>query len=394
MENAINTLRIQNFKSIKDVIMKPRRVNLIIGQPNVGKSNILEAMSLLGAPLYGEGSNLFLNDVLRYETISNLFYDNDVSLPIIVETSVGSAILMADESRPGQYRFAAVSDNWKTQYEMQNNPLGFSFLDENSRQNKFKRLAQDGPFDNKGDSTSRLLGNQEVDYFISQVDISDDGKYKEFLWRYSAKMLPKKYAYRPGQTHSKSSTLPFLQPPLGPNLLSIVQKNPALRREMAALFKPYGLSLVLRVGEQKFEIQKQVEDLVYNYPYSLIADTLQRIIFYLAAIESNKNSVLLFEEPEAHTFPIYTTMLGQKVVESSSNQFFVATHSPYLLTEIVEGLVKEDKEQELAIFLAYYEDYQTKLYQLTDEEVREIRRDAIDVFYNLSRYTPHTNPYA
>ncbi|MEJ7661732.1 MAG: AAA family ATPase [Hymenobacter sp.] len=48
MKNAISTLRIQNFKSIKDVEMKPRRVNIIIGEPNVGKSNILEAMSLLG----------------------------------------------------------------------------------------------------------------------------------------------------------------------------------------------------------------------------------------------------------------------------------------------------------------------------------------------------------
>lgn len=31
MGNAINTLRIQNFKSIKDATIHPRRVNLIIG---------------------------------------------------------------------------------------------------------------------------------------------------------------------------------------------------------------------------------------------------------------------------------------------------------------------------------------------------------------------------
>ena len=48
MQNAITTLRIQNFKSIKDVEMKPRRVNIIIGEPNVGKSNVLEELSLLG----------------------------------------------------------------------------------------------------------------------------------------------------------------------------------------------------------------------------------------------------------------------------------------------------------------------------------------------------------
>ena len=48
MNNAITTLRIQNFKSIKDVEMKPRWVNILTGEPNVGKENILEALSLLG----------------------------------------------------------------------------------------------------------------------------------------------------------------------------------------------------------------------------------------------------------------------------------------------------------------------------------------------------------
>ena len=74
MENAIKFLRIQYFKSIKDVTLHPRRVNLIIGEPNVGKSNLLEAVSLLGAGLL-ERSGKFLDDVIRYETVSNLFYD-------------------------------------------------------------------------------------------------------------------------------------------------------------------------------------------------------------------------------------------------------------------------------------------------------------------------------
>lgn len=63
MENAIKLLRIQNFKSIKDVTMKPRRVNIIIGEPIVGKSNILEAMSLLEAGLH-ERSGRFLGGII------------------------------------------------------------------------------------------------------------------------------------------------------------------------------------------------------------------------------------------------------------------------------------------------------------------------------------------
>ena len=51
METIINHIHISNFKSLKDVTLDQcRRINLIIGKPNVGKSNLLEAMSLFCLP--------------------------------------------------------------------------------------------------------------------------------------------------------------------------------------------------------------------------------------------------------------------------------------------------------------------------------------------------------
>ncbi len=116
---------------------------------------------------------------------------------------------------------------------------------------------------------------------------------------------------------------------------------------------------------------------------------MQRLIFYLAAIESNDDAVILLEEPEAHSFPVYVSQLGQRIVASRNNQFFVATHSPYLITEVLEEMLTNDElAPELALFVAYYEDYQTKVRQLSDEEVLNIRRDGLDVFYNMARFVP------
>jgi AAA15 family ATPase/GTPase len=154
------------------------------------------------------------------------------------------------------------------------------------------------------------------------------------------------------------------------------------------MFERYGQKLQLRMDERKLEIIKDQDGVIYSYPYSSVADTLQRIIFYLAAIESNDDAVLLFEEPEAHSFPVYVSKLGRRIVESRNNQFFIDTHSPYLIDGILEDMLTDDAQAgELAVFAAYYEDHQTKVHQLTDEEIHSIRNDSIDVFYNMKRFT-------
>ena len=42
----IRHLEIENYKSIKHLTLNCNKVNVIIGEPNVGKSNILEALDL------------------------------------------------------------------------------------------------------------------------------------------------------------------------------------------------------------------------------------------------------------------------------------------------------------------------------------------------------------
>ncbi len=43
----IETLEISNFKSVKHLKLPCKRFNVFIGEPNTGKSNILEALGLL-----------------------------------------------------------------------------------------------------------------------------------------------------------------------------------------------------------------------------------------------------------------------------------------------------------------------------------------------------------
>lgn len=54
----INSVSIENFKSVKSVTLSDcRRINVLIGRPNVGKSNLLEALALFDVPYMVNSSN-------------------------------------------------------------------------------------------------------------------------------------------------------------------------------------------------------------------------------------------------------------------------------------------------------------------------------------------------
>ena len=121
--------------------------------------------------------------------------------------------------------------------------------------------------------------------------------------------------------------------------------------------------------------------IAYDSEFSLIADTLQRMIFYSVAIESNSNSTILFEEPEVNSFPPFIQDLAYRIVESKSNQFFITTHSPYLLNTIIEN-----GGDEVAVNIVGFKDNSTFIRQLNDEEIRDLLDYGSDIFLNIERY--------
>jgi AAA15 family ATPase/GTPase len=319
-------IRIQNFKSIKDLSFEAKKLNVFLGKPNVGKSNILEALGLFCAP-YDKKLNNFLSSFLRYEKISNLFFDLNVSTQVNITLDAHNAKLCS-LPKPGlEFKLEINHDSTSPSYYL-------------------------------------LSENGQVSDFISSIDSH-----------------VKKYDFKASSIFEISS-IDFLLPPNGENLLSIIHKSQSLKEQIGQIFQNYGQQFTIKLAEKKFEIQRVNGMYAYGYPYSSVADTLQRYIFYTAAIESNTDSVLLLEEPEVHTFPPYTVRLADKITLDKTNQYFITTHSPYLF----EKLLEKSNRDEVNVFITYLEDYQTKLRLLTSEELHEILSDSIDIFFNLDRY--------
>ena len=350
-DNFLNWVEIKNFKSIKDLRLDCKRVNVFIGKPNVGKSNILEGLGLLGA---GNFSRYF-DGLIRYRHLKDLFYDFDSTLEIQVASEDIKAILRENES-----------------FKMDDITYDLSWKSGTYPVNKFF-LNEQGNFVGSTIEVTMEEGPIKVD--------PPDVEFQDTVFGYDPL---KKYDFA-NLTNFENLFQKFLLPPNGSNLYSVVRRNRELWAEFAKLFTEQQLELVLYDEKQEFILQKKNGPFVTQYPFFSIADTFRRFMFYITAIESNKNSVIIFEEPEVHSFPPYVKAMAHRIVDSEENQFFISTHSPYLL----QTLIRELDESQLSVFITYYKDYQTCVRQLTTDELQEAEDLSIDLFYNLSRYEPN-----
>jgi len=85
----IKKVKIKNFKSIKNLSFNCGRINIFIGEPNTGKSNILEAIGSFSLPYVGLSRiHEAVKKLIRFETSEQLFYDQQINEPIEIETDI------------------------------------------------------------------------------------------------------------------------------------------------------------------------------------------------------------------------------------------------------------------------------------------------------------------
>ncbi|RZM18687.1 MAG: ATPase [Pedobacter sp.] len=342
--NFLNWVEIKNFKSIKDLRLDCKRVNVFIGKPNVGKSNILEGLGLLGASY---NDDKYLSGAVRYNEIRELFRDNNPEDSIGVLTDKINAFLERTD------------------------------LGENTTEDRFD-LRRESGFSTYRSFTLNNTGKVST---LSAGIFNERGERDHFETYRTSPI--KKYDFKQ-LDNFKNTFSQYLLPPHGGNLYAVIDRNPNLWQEFAKLFQDQNLEFVLSDHEQSFVLQKKEGSRVKQYPYFSIADTFRRFMFYITAIESNKNSVIVFEEPEVHSFPPYTQEMAYRMIYDEANQYFISTHSPYMLHPFIEKMDYQD----LNVFITYYKDYQTHVRALTEEELTDILDYGTNVFFNLRKFEP------
>jgi AAA15 family ATPase/GTPase len=323
----IKQLNIKNFKSIKDLTMTCKKLNVFIGEPNSGKSNIIEALSLQSQNSFSQELN---KDMFRYKSIGDLFYDFNINLTLEVNT-----------------------DEWHT-------TLKYAIREDGTTENVFLFYPDAGK-----------------ELVVHQVEINHDGNIKSGIPGVSHVCY---YEYKRLMSF-KNSYYQQLKVPFGENLPSLLLSNSEYKKWVSDFLKNKGLNLTFKPSENEILASKIVNDEIYSYPYFTLSETLQRFIFYNIALKSNNDSVLLFDEPETNTFPKYTKLLAENIALDKTNQFFITTHNPYLLLSLIE----KSKIEDINVCIAQMKDYQTIISVLNSKQITDVLDLNTDVFFNFDK---------
>lgn len=370
MRTIISELTIKNFKSIKEIKLEQcKPVNLFVGKPNTGKSNILEAISLLSGG-FNPGKKIFEGSIF-YETLNNLFFNQDISQIVSVQSDVCSVQLSYFQGDKKFGCFAEATKPYDTEKFFATGKL-IENLAPSELDNIQKYTSSNEAILHFRDmNLSSYLGmNVRRNGDIEQV--TNDTWFSPI----------RSYVYS-RQHNLDSLDAPYLLPPHGNNLWGIISRTPKLSEVVGKFFNQFNLDLIIALDdeENKIKIQKKSDGFFVHLPYSLVADTLQRMIFHLAAIYSNNNAVILFEEPESHTYTPYQNYLAGEIIADEQNQYFITTHSD----SIFDSILREAPEK-VAVFIVGYDDYQTKVRPLSDDEVRDYLNSHASIFQNLDAY--------
>jgi hypothetical protein len=316
----LNLINIENFKSIRDLEFSAKRVNVFIGEPNTGKSNIIDALALLSARTFLAS----MKEVLRFRTTADLFFDQAIAKGLAVQA--------------GDRSFS----------------LTFTGADYLAREDAGQLVAGSFKMDHSGAVTdaSKVSPRLSIRYYL----------FKQLA------LFPND---QPG----------VLNPPFGDNLVAVLYTNETLRQRVGDVIRSAGFRLQLRPADNELFIAKDVGEELYSYPWISVSETLRRVVFLMAVIETSRDAALLLDEPESSIWPFYAKYFAERMALDERNQYFVTTHNPYLLSSIVEKTLKQD----LNVFVTTMEGFETKVKQVPEKNLPELLELDSDAFFNLAR---------
>ena len=328
-------IEIENFKSVKSISMELSRINVLIGAPNSGKSNILEALFFFGLPH------------VAYEIKREIENpEEDYSTKNFLSELMSKCIRYSSENG-----FLDLFHQW-------------------SAENAIKMGTEDVSIEVNFKKGNLVINGFTLDKISELSKIGEKTPPVRF------------YSFREFKPRSSYSQFtPFYLLPDGRNFNDTLSNIPKIRVWLDRILREkYNLALAVTPSSRDVKII----DAGTNVWPELIAEGLKRFIYFYVAVASNdfyaqqydEKPVILLEEPELKMYPDLINELIKAILESR-NCFVISTHNPFLLSFLINS--REIKNDELKIFGVKKEDNETKVYEISLEKAGEKLMDADEI---------------
>lgn len=315
-------IKLQNFRSIGEegILLRPwAACNIIVGQNNSGKSNVIRALKKI-AGLHGDNSSCELTelDLHRRDQSSSFRYrldfhveDNDPDAVIEITEALRTNDVYFDISvtPPSSITYVRWSGMDVTNFEVANELLL------KVAQRTFNRKVGRGVIENE----MKKHAEQAFTRFRSGIP--------------NVHMIPEFRQIRPGEKYAFD----------GQNLISLLgeyQIPPIGKDQLREKFERIErfVQKMLHLPEASIEITRDndllINDAGLRLPLSSYGTGTHELVIMLVAVLSNEGDLYCIEEPEIHMHPRLQREFVQFITAETRNYYLISSHSHVFVNAI------------------------------------------------------------
>ncbi|NPA85113.1 MAG: ATP-binding protein [Crenarchaeota archaeon] len=333
-------LRIKNFKSLRDVDAELGKVTIVLGPPDSGKSNFLEALELLGYAVKAgveRGLGIIdeerigpLNAYIRLTACDDLIYEDARKREAEVALSLGTfkesvslrcdspdtaALRLSVGDETAELRVPTVEKELKLPAVVSEETVALAFFQWLFSMATQKQVVFEG---------ETIIPEEAIAPRLYAFDRM--GVYQNVL-------KENLFSRKPNYPHEK-----------GINMAWLLYTNPTLLNSVNELLSRFA-RLKLIASTKSFELVRNSKAV----PPALASDTVIRTIYNALALLGNSadnvggcklRPIIMMEEPEAHFSPMPFPKVRELISKSldKGNRVVLSTHEPTLAAEIYYNL--------------------------------------------------------
>lgn len=347
----IENIAIKNFKSLKDISIKTKSLNLLMGLNGMGKSSLLQCLLLLK-----QSNKLYDRELTLEGDLINIGKGKDAFYQFADNDNIIFEIRLSNNK----------SISWEFIYESENKELKAKFGYKHEDFNVFKKAINNFQY-----IEADRLGPQEIyeinQGLISNNKIGEKGEYTaHFLNVYgnSIKVPPK-------LKHDKTEDLTLINQVNG----WLGEISPGIKLNTVEV--PHFDKILLNY---KFELKKGNTTIFkpINVGFG-ISYVLPIVVSLLLPV---KDKIIILENPESHIHPRGQAELGKLMALSAASgaQLFIETHSDHLING-VRVAVKEGNINKKDVNISYFDKITTE-----KEQYSRIKNISVDDNGELNNY--------